>query len=408
MGLASKDFAILSKLGHAVVEKARQAGWSPSFEKKLGGFGITEAAKMCQRSTEAIRKLEDSGKLPPPKFVESSNGRRSKRFYTLDHINLMRDHFKTRPSRNNKPPMVIMVANFKGGVTKSHTTVHLAQYLGLKGYKILVCDLDSQATSTTLLGFSPNHDISENDTMLSFFRKPIPNLVENPRSFYTNDLYALIKPTYFAGIDIIPSNLSIFNVEFEIPFLSATAQHRNIDFQMENIINDGLFGNNEKKIKGIADNYDIIILDCSPSLGILSMNAAYTAQGMIIPVPPNMVDISSTAEFFSMLNDLFTVYPDKEFAFERLLITKHQKNKKKTHNYLLADSMKHVFLGWILKSTMISSDAIEKVSTEIKTIYDVKPSEFDGDRKTLKRAIDAANEVNTEIEGLIKDFWNSH
>jgi len=138
---------------------------------------------------------------------------------------------------------------------------------------------------------------------------------------------------------------------------------------------------------------------------MLSMNAAYAAQGMIIPAPPIMLDIISTTEFFDMLNDIFTVYPSKEFAFERILITKHQQNKEKSHNYKLALAIKHVFREKVLNETMVLSEAIEKANTQIKTIYDIKLNDFDGDRKTIKRALDSARAVNREIEGLIKGFW---
>lgn len=163
-----------------------------------------------------------------------------------------------------------------------------------------------------------------------------------------------------------------------------------------------------KNIKGIADNYDIVILDCPPSLGVLTMNALYAAKGIIIPVPPYMIDLTSTKEFFDMVHDIFTVYPDKEFAFERLLITKHRKNEERSHNFQLAKVIKKA-LGdeSVLKSTMIMSDAIEKTSTDLKTIYDIKPNEFDGGRQTLKRALDSANAINHEIIGLIESYWEN-
>lgn len=246
MARASENFAILSQLGHVVIEKARQNGWSPNFEKRLPEFTITEAARMCGRSTEAIRQAEKTGKVPAPKLSKPENGGRVKRLYTLGHINLLRDYFKTRPSRGNKPLMTLMYANFKGGVTKSSSALHTAQGLAMDGYRVLLMDLDNQGTPTALLGFSSSV-LTADETLLPFFIKPIPGLSDNTKQSYVTSLHSLIKPTYFAGLDIIPANLSLFNAEFEIPFLNATAQHRNIPFQMERILHDGIYGNPDKK-----------------------------------------------------------------------------------------------------------------------------------------------------------------
>jgi chromosome partitioning protein len=402
---ASKICAALAQNGQLAFRKAKQNGWSPNLEKTLYPFRITEAAKMCGRTSQNIRNLEDAGKLPAPKidYVGEKNSKR--RIYTLSDINRMRDYFNTRPHKpDGAPPAVIMMGNFKGGVTKSHSSVHLAQYLALKGYKTLIMDLDSQATTTILFGFSPLEDLKSEETLLSFFNKPTQGLTEDSKSFYTSDLYSLIKKTYFPGVDIIPSNLSLYNVEFKIPILNALAQQNNIPFELHSILRDGIFGN--KSIKGIADVYDVIILDCPPSLGVLSINAVYAANSLVVPLPPVLIDLASTTEFFGMLSDVFSVYPDKEFDFVKILVSKHKRNDRKSHNYKIAESLKSIFGKHILESTMIASEAVEKSNTNVKTIYDTKISEFEGDRETIIKAIAAADDVNLEIEqNIIQTTW---
>ncbi len=407
---ASVIFNNLADRGDFLVNTARNKGWSPNFQKKLRTFGMLDAAKMCGRSAQHIRRLEDDGKIPKPPSI---NGRRE---YSLEHINNLRDYFNTRPSREKKKPFVLAIDNSKGGVTKSKTAIHTAQNFALKGLKVLLIDGDHQASITMDAGFSPREHIGINSTLLPFFRKPIPGLTDGTNDTYIENLSSVIKKTYFPGLDVIPANLGLFNLAFEIPVIVQLSKINNVEFDFFHVLRDGLFGT--KSIKGIAHNYDVIIIDCPPYLDVVSFNAIYAADALIIPTPPIMTDISSTQEFFEMMKDTFTSFPDKEFAFVKLLISKHlppsESNpdsirNKTNHNIRIAQSLKHIFNEYVLENTMIASDAVEKTSTEIKTIYDISPKDFSeklkGDRKTLKRAVEAANAVSNEIYSLIQSFW---
>ncbi|MBH9807654.1 chromosome partitioning protein, partial [Clostridioides difficile] len=80
--------------------------------------------------------------------------------------------FGTRPWRKPEDPCaVIAVQNFKGGVGKSTLSVHLAQYLAIQGYRVCLIDCDSQASSTTLFGYVPDLDLTENQTLYPFLRE---------------------------------------------------------------------------------------------------------------------------------------------------------------------------------------------------------------------------------------------
>src|SRR3546814_3201438 len=84
----------------------------------------------------------------------------------------MRGLFGTRPWRAaTDPGCVIAVQNFKGGVGKSTLAVHLAQYLAIKGYRVALVDCDSQASATTLFGYVPDLDLTEDDTLYPFLRE---------------------------------------------------------------------------------------------------------------------------------------------------------------------------------------------------------------------------------------------
>ena len=82
--------------------------------------------------------------------------------YTLEQIQAFRRHFGELPWRDpaTDQPIVVACQNFKGGVGKSTTCVNLAHYLALKGYRVLVVDTDSQATTTSMFGYVPDAEIS--------------------------------------------------------------------------------------------------------------------------------------------------------------------------------------------------------------------------------------------------------
>ena len=93
--------------------------------------------------------------------------------YTLEQVQAFRAHFGTLPWRDpaTDPPLVIACQNFKGGVGKSTTCVNFAHYLALKGYRVLVIDTDSQATTTSMFGYVPDAEITQDDTMLPLSRR---------------------------------------------------------------------------------------------------------------------------------------------------------------------------------------------------------------------------------------------
>src|SRR3546814_6652502 len=105
----------------------------------------------------------------------------------------MRGLFGTRPWRSADDPCCVMaVQNFKGGVGKSTLAVHLAQYLAIQGYRVALIDCDSQASATTLFGYVPDLDLTEDDTLYPFLRQD-----ELARSEeHTSELQSLMRISY--------------------------------------------------------------------------------------------------------------------------------------------------------------------------------------------------------------------
>ena len=153
----------LAQRTSSVLERLRDSARSArADERREPTFPIGKAAELVGRTAAAIREAEKDGRLPPPPRTE--NNRRVG--YTLAQLNDMRGLFGTRPWRAATDPCcVIAVQNFKGGVGKSTLSVHLAQYLAIKGYRVALIDCDSQASATTLFGYVPHLDLTEEDPL---------------------------------------------------------------------------------------------------------------------------------------------------------------------------------------------------------------------------------------------------
>lgn len=377
MSKATKVFDVFEKNGSKALEITRSRSYNPESRKILRSWGINEASEMVGKTRQAIVDAEKSGKVPKAR-THKETGRR---YYTLKDINILRRHFKTLPEMpQNNNAVVLSVANFKGGVSKTTTAVHFAQYMALKGYKTLFIDCDSQASGSQYFGLIPDTEVEDEKTLLPFLLGKSKTLTSS------------INKTHWDGLDLIPANLSLYSAEFELPIKHIENQTNK--FKFYEVLSHG--------IDEIKHLYDIIILDCPPSMGMISINAIYSSDAILIPLPASMLDFSSTVQFFSMMRDVLSKIPEKDFSFIRILITKHEKTDNSIE---ISETIRALYSDFVCLTAILQSEAIKKADAEMKTIYEI--DKYKGSKKTFERAKFSFDEANSEIETLIKKTWNA-
>ncbi len=374
----------LARRADTVINRLRERIFAPGTQKTLDlTFNVRTAGEMVGRTEKAIRDAEADGRLPQPD-KDPQTGRRTG--YGLAEINRMREVFGTLPHRApDDPPTVLAVQNFKGGVGKSTVVVHLAQYLALKGYRVCVIDCDSQGSTTSIFGLNPDVDVDEDeDTLYPFFRHGGPS-----------SLHYALRATYWPGIALIPANLGLYDAEYEF----AARMLREQSFVLDRL---------RTGIATIADQFDVVLLDPPPALGMISLSVLRAANALIVPAPPNNIDFGSTAHFLKMmgatLNELAEHGGERGYNFVKILATKM--NDQKSAHVAIRRVMEAVFPHDLLQSTLKDSAEIDNATANLMSVYEISgPATRTDTHKRCRVYLDA---VGREVETLIRKTWPSH
>ncbi|SFB59979.1 chromosome partitioning protein [Rhizobium sp. NFR07] len=361
----------------------------PNARKNLRSFSLGEVASYVGVSQSTLKKLHLEGKGPSPQT--SSTGRRS---YTAEQMLELREYLDVHgrsdsriyvPRRRpGEKLQVLAVVNFKGGSGKTTTAAHLAQYLALTGHRVLAIDLDPQASLSSLHGFQPELD-------------QVPSIYEAIR--YDDErkpISDVIRSTNFPGLDIIPANLDLQEYEYDTPLVMADKRS-----------NEGkkFFTRISRALAEVDERYDVVVIDCPPQLGYLTLTALTAATSVLITIHPQMLDVMSMGQFLLMLGGILkpirAAGAEVNLSWYRYLITRYEPTD--VPQAQMVGFMATMFNESMLKNQMVKSTAISDAGITKQTMYEVERSSMN--RSTYDRAIESLDSVNAEIADLIRQTW---
>ncbi len=232
---------------------------------------------------------------------------------------------------------VIAIANQKGGVGKTTTAINLAASLAVLEKKVLIIDADPQANTTSGLNFSPDND--EKRTLYEVM-------------IGTIDISDTLIQTEIANLHMIPSHINLVGAEIEM--LN--------DENRESVLKNAL--------ATIRDNYDYIIIDCSPSLGLITVNSLTAADSIIIPVQPEFFALEGLGKLLQTIR-LVQGRPNPSLTIEGFLVTMFD-GRTKVHNQVLGELQEH-FGDMVFKTIIQRNIRLSEAPSHGKPIilYDV-------------------------------------
>lgn len=370
----------------ASLDKHMLSSFAPEKSKELRFFTSAEVSTLLGLSNSHLRKMHFDGKIPQVQ----ADSRGHKQYSSKDLYDI-----RVALAQNSKTPQsflpgrvgdehmqVIAVTTFKGGSGKTTSTAHLAQALNLRGYRVLVCDLDPQASLSSMFGLRPELELDESVTLYDAIRydEPVP-------------IQDIIQQTYFHNLDIAPGGLILSEYETETPHA------------MRQGITPPFYLRLSAALDQVSNDYDVVLIDCPPQLGFLTMSALVASSGIVIPVIPNMIDVASLSQYLTMATSLLKVVEKSgqnlNYDFMRYVLCRYEPSD--TPQSQMASFLRMHFGPRLMTETFVKSTAVSDAGLRQNTLYEAVRGEIT--RSTLDRALESFNGVANELDATIKAAW---
>ena len=399
-------------------------GYQPDGQKRLRRFSTWEVCKYLIPVAPAHfrRVLKKHPDLP------QGTGDGNSKWFSLEDVLTLREHFAAegvagrdyQPWRPKElPAKVIAVSNFKGGTSKTTTCAHLAMSAALDGYKVLVVDLDSQGSLTSIMGGRAEDEWqtafpliardyaqaveAENAVRTAAGDTPLP-FDETLTEALTIRARDVIQKTHWPNIDLIGAQLNLYWAEFQIPVWRMALR----GWSLWDALGNGLAEDD------LLADYDLVFLDTPPALGYLTINALAAADILLVPLGASYLEFDSTGRFFDMLYSTFASIEDgengarrraglPEFKFEwdavRALITRFDAGQQTD----LANVI-HAYFGDFMTAYRQELTAmVGQAGEQVNGIYEADYRDFN--RETYIRGRDTFDRTWAEVKEIILGTW---
>jgi chromosome partitioning protein len=328
---STADFAALAQACRAGREDLARRGLDATGARRLRPFSTWEITRYLIPVAPAhFRRVLRQNPGLPQGHADTEAGAK---WFSLDEVLRLRAHFaaegsKAKPYLPYRPPglpaKIVAVANFKGGVGKTSTCAHLAMSAALDGYRVLVVDLDSQGSMTSIFGgliadewqtvfpllarHYATHLQAENRRRSDRGEPPLP-LDETLAEALKVTAGQVTGRTHWPNIDLIGAQLNLYWSEFQIPVWRMQARGWKLWDALSDILAED----------GVLDAYDLVFLDTPPALGYLTINGLAAADILLVPFGASFLEFDSTGRFFDMLHATFASIEDGENVAARAL-----------------------------------------------------------------------------------------
>jgi chromosome partitioning protein len=425
-GAATEDFAAIAEACRRGHDDLALRGLDASGAKRLRLFSTWEITKyLIPVAVQHFRRVLRQNPDLPQGHADTEGGAR---WFSLDEVLRLRAHFGSEGSKAKEylpyrpaglPAKIVTVANFKGGVGKTSTCAHLAMSAALDGYRVLVIDLDSQGSMTSIFGARV---ADEWGTVFPLIARHYAQSLradnqrradrgEAPLAMDETLTEALklgaadvIRPTHWPNIDLIGAQLNLYWAEFQIPVWRMASR----GWKLWDALTEVLAAD------GVLDRYDVIFLDTPPALGYLTINGLSAADILLVPLGASFLEFDSTGRFFDMLHATFRSIEEgeniaaralgrPELAFEwdavRAVITRYDAGQQAEMAGLIQAYMGRILSPWRQDYTALIGQAGESVNG----IYEADYRDFN--RETYARGRATFDETYAGLKELLLGAW---
>ncbi len=249
---------------------------------------------------------------------------------------------------------IIAIANQKGGVGKTTTTVNLAAALGVLEKKVLLIDADPQANASSGLGIAVEE-----------VEKGTYQLLE-----HAIDAKDAIVATNSPNVDLIPAHIDLVAIEIEL------VDKNNREFMLK------------EALKNITPLYDYILIDCAPSLGLITLNALVAANSVIIPIQCEYFALEGLGKLLNTIKSVQNIHNPK-LDIEGLLLTMYD-SRLRLSNQVVEEVKKH-FQNMVFKTIIQRNVRLSEAPSYGESII-----AYDATSKGATNYINLANEILTQ------------
>lgn len=364
--------------------QVRDSMLEPFPRKVSPEFTTSQLSQICGVDKNRASYLIKRGDLPSGEV----SGRGKTRKFSLAEAQGWIDKINTTYIKKpeGKKAIVICVCNFKGGCSKTTMAAGISQGFTLRKKRVLVIDLDPQASLTTFHGLAPHAEIDSDMTVM-------PLVFGDQTS-----LEYAIQKSYWNNLDLIPSCQEVYGAEMWLPMKSRESDQ----FDFWSVIDKGL--------DKAREDYDVIVIDTAPALSYMTINALYAADVLVVPTPPVALDYASSIQFWSLFKDVFAnermierAGKPKSFDYINILLSKVDPNSIGTA--LVRDWIQKSYPGMLMPVEIPESSIVETASAEFKTIYDY--ASWAGNNKSYERVRSAFDQCVDILDGQIANIWTT-